>query len=79
MAITLSYGMNTLVSVSLSPVIWLVLAEEISNVIGTMKVFAMVEWVDKSDVHLIQEIIKVTGLHGWFGRSSSCLSQHLTC
>ena len=79
MAITLSYGMNTLVLVSLSPVIWLVLAEEISNVIGTMKVVAMVEWVDKPDVHLIQEIIKVTGLHVWFGRSSSCLSQHLTC
>ena len=71
--------LNEFVLISLSPVIWLVLAEELCNVIDSLKVIAMVARVDKADVHLIQKIIKVTGLHVWFSRSSPCLAQHLTC
>ena len=71
--------LNAFVLVSLAPVIRLVLAEEFGNVIDSLKVIAMVARVDKADVHLIQKIIKVTGLHGWFCRSTPCLAQHLTC
>ena len=71
--------LNEFVSVSLSPIIRFVLTEEIGNVISSSKIVAMISWVDKADVHLIQKIIKVTGLHGWFGGTSPCLAQHFSC